>query len=306
MARREKRLMGEARGIVWRLINIKAIISLFLSRKNKRNIHNPENDLELALYNSLLGNNYLHYGYFADSQIKAEDISLNLLKKSMDDYASLLVSRVKEGEEIIEVGCGMGGLLARFDKQGNRVVGVTPSLSQVRHIAKYWPHIQIYNNMFEELDCDNVGQFDVVINSESFQYIDIKRGIEQVDKLLKQNGRWIMSDYFVINKETHNRSGHIFTEFESAINKAGFVIVEKIDITDNILPTLKYAHLLASNLAIPLADFTAKKFFLRHPFFEYLFAPVVENKLANIRLDTIDADIFKRDKIYLLMTIRRK
>ena len=273
--------------------------------RGKKNVHDPSNDLELALYDSLLGNNFLHYGYFKNPAKTAEDISLSDLKKSMDDYANLLSSRVKKDERVIEIGCGMGGLLAKLEKAGNKVTGVTPNINQAEHIAKNWQNIELFNCTLEDLDVKKAGKFDVVINSESFQYIDITSGIEQVKKLLNENGRWLMSDYFLINRNASNKSGHVLEDFELALKQAGLEIVERVDITDNVLPTLKYAHLLATGLALPVVDFSIKKFFLRHSFFEYLFSPIVNKKRKNIRLDTIDAEIFKRDKVYLLLTIKK-
>ncbi len=289
-----------------RLINIPAMLSHLWLRRKRREVHDPENDLELALYANLFENNFLHYGYFDPPPQSGEDISLRDIKNAMENYADLLCSRVKPGEKIIEIGCGMGGLLAKFDKMGANVSAVTPDESQIKHISKNWPHIPLYKSTLERLDTQTIGKFDVVVNSESFQYIDIRIGIEQIKKLLAKNGRWIVSDYFLINPETHNKSGHILSDFLTAIDEAGLQIVERIDITDNVLPTLKYAHTLATRLALPIIDFGVKKFFLRHPFFEYLLAPIIDKKQKNIRLDTIDAEIFKRDKIYLLLVLKRK
>ncbi len=242
-------------------------------KRGKNIVHDPSNDLELALYDTLFGNNFLHYGYFEPIPKSPDDISISDLKRAMDDYANLLTKRTKPKDRIIEIGCGMGGLLAKLDANGNDVSGVTPDLSQVKHIEKNWSHIELYNCTLEALDTEKAGTFDVVINSESFQYADLEIGIDQVKKLMKKNGRWIMSDYFLLNPKTHNKSGHILSKFEQAIEKANLEIVERIDITDNVLPTLRYAHMMATKFALPIVDFSIKKFFLRHSFLEYLFAP---------------------------------
>ncbi len=291
--------------IFLRLLNVRAMVRHLAARRGRGAVHDPADDLELALYATLFGNNFLHFGYFENPPYDAETMSMADMKKAMDDYANLLVSRVARGEKAIELGCGMGGLLARLDAAGVKVCGVTPDKSQVAHIGKNWPHIAIDNCKMEELP-EKDKRFDVAINSESFQYVDLVGGISKIDQLLTPGGRWLMSDYFRFNKDAHNGSGHILADFEAALAAGGFEISERVDITENVLPTLRYAHLLAANLALPVADFMTSKFFRRHAFFEYLFAPGIENRLKKISLATIDAEVFRREKAYLLLSITRR
>jgi len=292
--------------IFWRLLNLPSMWRHLASRRAAKSVNDPSDDLELALYAALFGNNFLHFGYFENPPLDAQTISLADLKQAMDEYADLLVSRIEAGEKAIEVGCGMGGLLAKLDAKNVAIAGVTPDKSQAAHIGANWPHIELYNSTLEQLAAGDAGLFDVVINSESFQYIDLERGIEKVDQLLAPGGRWLMSDYFRFSRDAHNGSGHVLGEFEAALGAGGFEISERVDITQNVLPTLRYAHFLATRLALPVAGFAAKKFFRRHAFFEYLLAPEVENKLKNVRLGTIDAEVFAAEKTYLVLTIKRR
>ncbi|VAW17098.1 hypothetical protein MNBD_ALPHA12-186 [hydrothermal vent metagenome] len=291
--------------ILLRLLNVPAMVRHLMLRRGSKSVHDPENDLELALYATLFGNNFLHFGYFKNPPADAQTMSMADMKKAMDDYADLLVARVARGEKAIELGCGMGGLLARLDAAGVDVCGVTPDKSQMAHIGKNWPHIALDNCKMEDLP-KKQEKFDVAINSESFQYVDLARGIKKIDQLLKPDGRWLMSDYFRFNKDAHNGSGHILADFEAALAAGGFEIAERVDITENVLPTLRYAHFLAANLALPVAGFMTNKFFRRHAFFEYLFAHDVKGGLKKIRLKTIDAEIFRREKAYLLLSIVRR
>ncbi len=288
-----------------KLLNLPAMFAHLYKRRKKTKVHDPSNDLELALYATIFGNNFLHYGYFKNPPKDPESISMADIKKAMNDYAELLVDRVKKDEKAIELGCGMGGLLTKLDKKGVDISGLTPDLSQIKHINKTWSHIKTYNYKLEDLPLEGVGEFDVVINSESFQYVDMQKGMKKVDRLLKKNGRWIMSDYFRLKADSKNKSGHILSEFETQLTKNGFKIVERVDITKNTIPTLQYGFLLANNLALPVAKFSAQKFFLRHSFLEYLFAQKIKDKLDNVRLNTLDEKIFIKEKIYLLLTIER-
>ena len=75
-------------------------------------------------------------------------------------------------------------------------------------------------------------------------------------------------------------------------------------LTDNVVPSLAYARVLAERFALPVAHFFSEKFFLRHPFLGYLFQPSAREKLANVRLDTLDPDVFRREKRYLLYVLQ--
>jgi SAM-dependent methyltransferase len=270
-------------------------------------VWDPANDLELALYASVFGNNFLHYGYFPELPVDPETISLATVRRAMNDYATLLVERVTAGERVLDVGCGMGGLLARLSEIGARVTGLTPNVAQTAHIKSTWPEIPVVNSTLEAARAAGVQPaFDVLINAESFQYIDLHAGMTTVKSLFAPdatNPRWLCIDYFRLNAGARNKSGHLLQDFEAALSQHGFDVRERVDVTENVLPSLAYGRMLAKRLALPLVRFTADKFFLRRPFLAYLFQDSVGKKLDGIRLDTLDPDIFRRDKRYLLFTL---
>jgi SAM-dependent methyltransferase len=292
-------------GPVARLLNLPALLRHLRAHRGGRSVHDPADDLELALYGAIFGNDFLHYGYFAQPPEDAESISLADLKRAMDDYATLLVERVRTGERVLDVGCGMGGLLARLDRAGVRAVGVTPNTAHAAHIRARWPHIPLIESVFERLDAAALAPgFDAIVNAESFQYIEMDAGMRNVRALLVPGGRWIVLDYFRLNAAAKNPSGHLLAAFEAALARHGLAVVERIDVTENVLPTLAYGKLLATRFALPLARFASEKFFLRRPLAAYLFQPLVSARLDAVRLDTLDPEAFRRDKRYLLMTLR--
>lgn len=286
-----------------RLVNLPALVRWMRTHRADRSVHDPAEDLELALYGAIFGNNFLHYGYFDPIPASAEDISLSRLKQAMDDYASLLVARVRPQERVLDVGCGMGGLLARLDAAGVKATGVTPNTAHAAHIRAHWPHIALIESTLEQVDPGSTAKVDAVINAESFQYIDLHAGMQKVKALLAPGGRWIMIDYFRLQPDTKNKSGHLLADFEAAAARHGFAITERVDVTENCLPTLAYGRLLAERFALPLARFGTDKFFLSHPFLAYLFQPKIQNKLAGVKLHTLDPEVFRREKRYLLFTL---
>lgn len=292
-------------GPLARLLNVAALLRRLRAHRADRSVHDPADDLELALYGAIFGNDFLHYGYFPQPPADAESISFADLKRAMDDYATLLVERVRPGERVLDVGCGMGGLLARLDAAGARPVGVTPNAAHAAHIRARWPHIALIESEFERIDAAAIApKFDAIVNAESFQYIDLDAGMRQVRALLAPEGRWIVIDYFRLSADAKNRSGHLLAAFEAALVHHGLAIAERVDITENVLPTLAYGRLLATRFALPLARFASEKFFLRRPFAAHLFQPAVRSKLDAVKLDTLDPDVFRREKRYMLFTLK--
>lgn len=291
-----------------RLLNFPAMWRFMRAHRGERSVWDPANDLELALYASVFGNNFLHYGFFPHLPVDPETISLATVRQAMNDYASLLVERVKPAERALDVGCGMGGLLARLSQAGVRVTGLTPNNAQTAHIRGNWPDIPVVNSTFEEAAQKGLirPDYDVLINAESFQYIDLNAGMRAVRNAFAPDAtdpRWLCIDYFRLNEGARNKSGHLLRDFEAGLERHGFAVRERLDVTENVLPSLAYGRMLAKRLALPLVRFSADKFFLRRPFLAYLFQDWTKNKLDNVRLDTLDPDVFRRDKRYLLFTL---
>ena len=291
-----------------RLLNLPAMWRFVRSHRADRNIWDPANDLELALYASVFGNNFLHYGFFPNLPVDPETISLATVRQAMNDYASLLVERVQPAERALDIGCGMGGLLARLAQAGVRATGLTPNNAQTAHIRANWPDIPVINSTLEAAPEKGLvrPEYDVLINAESFQYIDLNAGMMTVRSLFAAdatNPRWLCIDYFRLNEGARNKSGHLLRDFEAGLEKHGFTVRERVDVTENVLPSLAYGRMLAKRLALPLLHFSVDKFFLRHPWLAYLFQDWTNTKLEGLRLDTLDPDVFRRDKRYLLFTL---
>jgi SAM-dependent methyltransferase len=307
-ARKFRLLLFAGDPMLSRLLNVPAMWRYVRAHRGERSIWDPANDLELALYATVFGNNFLHYGYFPNLPVDPETISLATVRQAMNDYASLLVERVKPSERALDVGCGMGGLLARLSSVGVRITGLTPNNAQTAHIRSNWPEIPVVNDTLEGAAAKGLVRpdYDVLINAESFQYIDIDAGMTAVRNAFASDAvdpRWLCIDYFRLNPGARNKSGHLLTDFESGLRRHGFSVREQVDVTENVLPSLAYGRMLAKRLALPLLRFSVDKFFLRRPLLSYLFHDWTRGKLDSIRLDTLDPDVFRREKRYLLFTL---
>lgn len=264
----------------------------------------PVEDLDLRLYQDALQNDFLHFGYFDDVPDDPETISLADVKAAMERYADLLIESLGDAHTVLDVGCGTGGLLRKLIKRGDSPTGVTPNTAQIRYIREQLPDVPLIHAKFEDIPDDALsGGVDVVVMSESCQYIDIDAALPMVKRLIGTEGRWVISDYFRRKEVTRNKSGHLLEEFEAKVTEAGFEVVERRDITANVLPTLMYIFSLAS-MCLPLVDHTIARFKLKKPGLAYLLDDAIDHYKGKISLDTLNPAVFAEDKRYMRFILR--
>ena len=288
--------------ILFRLLNIPGALA-YVAAHRQRSEWDPSDDIELRLYAQIAQNDFLHYGYFDPIPAQAEDISLNDVRAAMDAYGNLLAGLVPAGQRVLDIGCGMGGLLNKLQAKGCDAHGVTPNQPHVQHIRQRYPQVTVYESRFEEVQPSALGQFDVLMNAESFQYLELDRALALGKQLLKPGGCWFILDYFCLNDNTKNKSGHVMATYRQALQRQGWRIVTERDLTENMLPTLAYGHLLAGRLMLPLVRHTADRFFLKHPYWAYVFGNDVRQKLAEVKLHTLDPQVFRAEKRYVLFEL---
>jgi cyclopropane fatty-acyl-phospholipid synthase-like methyltransferase len=286
--------------IVRRALNPSAILR---HRKESAQRH-AHADCELDLYAKMFRNDFLHAGYFARIPESGESISLKDIREAMRAYCELALARVSAGQSVLDVGCGMGGLLKLLADAGTKPTGLTPNPAHAEHIRRTYPDIPLVVSGFERLDTTPYRHaFDIVVSLEAFHNVPMDAGLRKVAEVLKPGGRWILIDYYRTRIPAYNRSGYPLEAFRSALASNGFRVIEEIDITDHALPALAFAHVLATRFAIPGLEFAMENFFRRHWLLEYLLADVTARMRSRIRLDAVDPDVFARDKRYLLQQI---
>jgi 2-polyprenyl-3-methyl-5-hydroxy-6-metoxy-1,4-benzoquinol methylase len=263
-------------------------------------------DSELDLYASIFRNEFLHAGYFARIPGKPEDISLQDLRDAMRAYSDLALARISPGQKVLDIGCGMGGLLRLMKEAGARPTGLTPNPMHAAYIRREQPGVQVIESGFETLDTAPYRQaFDVVVSLEAFHNVPMEEGLKRVAEVLKPGGKWILIDYYRTRIPAYNNSGYPMQAFRDALARHGYRVTEEIDITDNALPSLAFGYLFATRMGIPLLEFALERFFSRHWLLEYLLADVVKRARGRMKLDALNPEVFARDKRYLLQQITR-
>ncbi|MFN8286378.1 MAG: methyltransferase domain-containing protein [Chitinophagales bacterium] len=297
---------------------VKAILKRFLLpqhlwkvialQRNRKKIQRVYDDAQLKLYHQLLPGDFLHYGYFDNAQTEPADVSLNMIYRAQERYAEKLLELVKDTQSpILDIGCGMGGMLGMMNKRGWKSTGLTPDKNQCKHIREKYPN-DLIEARFEDIDSTKYASyFGTVITSESFQYLKTDVALPLIKKILKPGGRWVACDYFRIG-EAEEKSGHRWEQFLELLEANQLTLVEHTDITTNVLPTIAYVYFLATQVGLPIKEFIEGKLEVKAPGIHYALQealPLIEEKIdKNVR--TITPDIFAANKRYVLMVIEPK
>lgn len=266
-------------------------------------------DPQLKLYDKILKTGFLHYGYFEDPKKPATKICIDDIRQAQIRYAELILEQLNpKAKTVLDVGCGMGGLINMLFQKGMKTVGVTPDRAQVAYISQKYPDAKIIKARFQKMPVDQYSNhFDTVIHSESLQYMGITKAIENVLAVLKPGGRWIVVDYFRTG-EAHEKSGHYWSDFVKALDAHNLKIIHSHDITENIRPTLDYIYMWGNEIGKPIFDFIVGKLERKHPGKHYLLSDVIsemENKIDK-NLGTVNPALFTKDKKYILLSIEMK
>jgi cyclopropane fatty-acyl-phospholipid synthase-like methyltransferase len=293
--------------ILKRLLYPKHLFKVIQLQRNRKKVERVYDDAQLKLYHKIMPGDFLHYGFFKDINIKAIDISLGQVYKAQLEYAYQIIDLIKDfSNPVLDIGCGMGGLLRIMNERNLQAIGITPDINQIQYIRNTYPN-QVIAARFEDMDTKGfVEHFGTVLTSESLQYLKLDDALPLIQKILKTGGQWISCDYFKLG-EAGEKSGHNYKIFLEKLAAHGFKITMEKDITPNVLPMIDFVHLWATQVVLPLKEFGVGKLKVKAPGFYY----AVENSLPEIdakiqkNIDTINPELFKQHKQYLLMVIER-
>jgi len=112
-------------------------------------------------------------------------------------------------------------------------------------------------DLYENVDDEKEESFDMVMMSESCQYISIKKGWEQNRKYLKKGGYVLIADFFQIKPldiEGLSKSGHKKERFLRAAEEHGFELLKEVDITKETAPTMDIYQDVITKKIFPVAE----------------------------------------------------
>lgn len=208
-------------------------------------------ELGLVLAQQLGNVEDLHYGLW-DADLP---LSFANLREAQQRYSNLILSQLPPAGDhirVLDVGCGTGHLIRQMLDRGYEADGVIPAPALGALVRRrigtregYLP--RIFECRFEDFPVEQArSSYDVVLFSESFQYIKPSDSLPRVQQLLRPGGRLVICDFFKTPAHGDggpgDRSfggGHKLGDFRETIARFPFELLRDEDITARVSPNLR-------------------------------------------------------------------
>lgn len=264
-------------------------------------------DIGLNLFRFFFDSEYMHYGYWEPGmEVKAVN-----LKKAQENYTRYLFSHIPKGvKSILDVGCGSGKVAEELVQAGYRVSCVSPpSMLTSRAAERLDGMAEVAQSTFEGYS--GGGKFDLILFSESYQYIDLEKGFRQSFDLLNPGGTMLLCDFFQTDAEGVSPlgGGHRLAEFYRVLSEQPFTTVKDLDITDYTAPTMTLVNQLTMEVALPsillLAQLAQDRYPLAYRFLTWRMRKKIEKNRKKHFEGRRNAENFKKFKSYRLVLLRK-
>ena len=202
-------------------------------------------DLELFFCTEILKLNSLHYGYWEEGEKRTEagnKLTLEGLREGQQKYTDILIEAVpKNVKSILDVGCGIGDVSKALSKLEYDVTAISPDRNHAKYFEDHLSKLTFLQTKFEDLNIDN--KFDLILMSESQNYFPTEIGFRQCTSFLLPKGYLLVSGMF--KKDSTSKITELpntIEDYARTAEKHGLVLIENIDITQNILPTVNFTY----------------------------------------------------------------
>jgi len=258
-------------------------------------------NLELLIATDILELNSLHYGFWNNG----EELTLSNLRKAQERYTVTLLELIPNGvKTILDVGCGIGDISLTLAKKGYIVTAISPDKNHKKYFDKYKDkNISFYNKKFEDIKFDK--KFDLILLSESQGNFSPIITFKQCKRHLKKPGYLLVSDIFNRNnKPSLNGVNSTEQEYITQAKEYNLKLIESIDITKEVLPTLQIAYNAHQKYFLPALSIFhhyIKKFApLKYKLVKLFFYKQWKNldRLRNYYEERIDPSFFERELSY--------
>ena len=253
---------------------------------------------------------HLHYGYWTDD-LELEIFNLHI---AQENYVNFLISHIPEGAKtILDVGCGMGQISRKLLDKGYTMDCVSPSAYLAECARKLLgDDVTIFECFYEQLETDK--RYDVVLFSESFQYIPPKDAVEKSLSILNPGGHMLICDVFQTEAEGRCAvsGGHRLKNFNEVMKGAedSLELVTDIDITENTAPNIDLECGLFRDVGLPVMDLVKKlldsRYRLISKFIQWKFKKKINRLHKKYLSGERSGENFMKFKSYRLFLYKKK
>jgi len=213
-------------------------------------------EIGLVLSRFFFNTEHLHFGFWPD------DLSVNIdnLRKAQDLHSNQILSSIPgHVKTILDVGSGSGGLAEKLVGSGYKVECVSPSdyLSDAIE-EKLKSSVVVHRSTFEKFESQK--KYDLVLFSESFQYVNINKTLNKLPGIIKDKGHLLICDFFR-QPGTGTKplgGGHDWQVFQNNLGNHDFTKVDDVDITKETARTYDLINQILNEVAGPVRDLSAK------------------------------------------------
>ena len=249
----------------------------------------------------------LHYGYWT------LDLSIDLanLNKAQEQYTDFVISHIPhEAKTILDVGCGTGHIAKRLVDAGYSVDCVSPSHFLGEQVqALLGDRARLFECMFEQLKTDR--KYDLILFSESFQYVGMSKALENIIDLLNAGGYLLICDVFKVenSKDSAMGGGHKLKKFHNLIANYPFELVKDIDITPQTAPNLDLFDDAMKRVVAPALevgfDYLHCRYKLMAKFLRWKYRKQIERAYAKYFNGKRSSEDFRKYRTYRFLLYRK-
>lgn len=265
-------------------------------------------DIQINLFKFFFDSEYMHYGFWTPGlEVKGPNF-----KQAQENYTQFLIRHIPAGTKtILDIGCGSGKVADELIQLGYSVTCVSPpSILTEKAAERLAGKAKVHAMGYEDFSTDE--KFDLCLFSESYQYIDMHKSFAQCITFLKPGGHILLADFFRTEAEGTSPlgGGHRLVEFYDIMKQQPFDVVEDLDITNDIAPTMILINNLTMDVVYPAVLMVGELIKSRAPwvykFLVWKFRKKIEKNRVKHFTGQRNPENFKKYKSYRLVVLRKR
>ena len=279
-----------------------------MAKNNKVSSQKIGLDIGLVIGRFFMGSEDLHYGYWPNGK----DASVQNFAHAQDSHSELIMNQIPENiNYILDVGGGSGNLALKLINNGYSVDCVIPSAFLAEQAkTKLGNESVIHICGFEQMPSTKA--YDLIIFSESFQYVKMKKSLQKIEKMTSPNGHLLICDFFRrdLPEKSPIGGGHSWQGFKDTISTLPFQQVTDLDISIETAPTIDLLDQFCQDVLMPISEMSGSYLQYNYPYLTALLNWKLKKRIEKIRRTYLSGELngesFKKFKTYRLLLYKRK
>ena len=279
-----------------------------MAKKNKVSSQKIGLDIGLVIGRFFMGSEDIHYGYWPNGK----DASVQNFAHAQDRHSELIMDQIPENiNYILDVGGGSGNLALKLLNKGYSVDCVIPSAFLAEQAkTKLGNESVIHICGFEQMPSTKT--YDLIIFSESFQYVKMKKSLQKIEKMTSPNGHLLICDFFRrdLPEKSPIGGGHSWQGFKDTISTLPFQQVTNLDISVETAPTIDLLDQFCQDVLMPISEMSGSYLQYNYPYLTALLNWKLKKRIEKIRRTYLSGELngesFKKFKTYRLLLYKRK